>query len=127
MFKNIMIPYGVSFLTEELGSDFDEQGEVIRIHYGVERIPDRMLCVEFDAYRHGLNVDRIVAFCALISFVRIQFAAKGVTEIHEYAKNLENPLKNVKLIVTPFRNIGGAKNTIPLEYRVQRTAFRNYR
>ena len=115
------------FLTEEMDTVLNEDGEVIRIHFGVERIPDKMLLTEMNEYRHGMNVDRIISFCALVSFVRIQFASRGITEIHEYTKKLENPLKNTKLIVSPFRNLGGSQNNIPVQYRQNRSAFRNYR
>lgn len=127
MFKTNLIPYGVSFLSEEIDHEMDEDGTVTRIKYGVERIPDIMILKEMKEYRHGLNVDRLIAYCALIAFVRIQYASRGNVEIHEYDKKLENPLKNVKLIVSPFRNMGGQQSSILPQYRTQRSAFRNFR
>lgn len=126
MFKSNLLSYGVEFLSEELSVEYEENGDVNRIHFGVERIPDDMILVEMDQYRPGLNVDRLISYCALIAFVRIQYASRGALKIIEYAKKLENPLKNTKLIVTPFRNMGGHNNSkLPAIYRVKRSGFRN--
>lgn len=127
MFKTNLLSYGVEYLSEEIDSEQDMEGNTTRIKYGVERIPDIMILKEMKEYRAGLNVDRLVAYCALIAFVRIQYASRGVVEIHEYDKKLENPYKSVKLLVTPFRNMGGSQSNLLPQYRQQRSAFRNYR
>lgn len=130
-----MIPYGVSMMTEELDRETDEHGETVSVRYGVERIMDIMLLKEMQAYRLGLNVDRIVAWSALCTYVKIQRAARSSAfqrkQVQkEKVQNLQNSPKNTKLIEgrTPFRHMGqgfGAKRpgpTLPV-----RSAFRNLR
>ena len=80
--------------------------------FGVERIPDKMLLTEMLQYFPGLNVDRLVAFAALVAFAKIQQGNRGYIKRKERDKSLE-PLdisQNFgKLNKNPFRNIGRNK------------------
>ena len=63
-------------------------------------------------YFPGLNVDRLVAFAALVAFVKIQQANRGYAKRKERDKSLEpldNSKKFSKLSIGPFRNIGRNK------------------
>ena len=45
--------------------------------FGVDRIPDPMLLTEMSQYYPGLNVDRLVAFSALVAFAKVQQSNRG--------------------------------------------------
>jgi hypothetical protein len=112
LFKGNILSYGIEFLKEELDHDTKSDGEIIHTTYGVERIPDPMLLTEMKAYQDGVNVDRLVAFCALIAFAKVQQSNRGYAKRVEYAdKKLENSQKFSKLNWGPFRHIGGSKPT----------------
>jgi len=110
LFKTHLISYGVQFLTEEIDHETKENGEIVKTTYGVERIPDPMLLKEMQQYRDGLNVDRLVAFCALVSFARVQQANRGMPHKVETETNPRNNSQKspnfTKLDRNPFRNIG---------------------
>lgn len=109
LFKEHMINYVIEFISEELSSDFDEQGNPKNIRYGIERIPDPMLIKEMSEYQDGLNVDRLVAFTALVSFIKIQDSNRGYRKITENDNNnLENNKDLFKLNKRPFSNLGGS-------------------
>jgi hypothetical protein len=84
-----------------------------------------MLLKEMQAYRDGLNVDRLVAFCSLIAFAKVQQSNRGITKRVEHSKeNLEKSQKMSKLNWSPFRHIGkggGGKSNM----RPPRNAFKN--
>jgi len=114
IFKTNLLSYGVQSVFEEIDKITKPDGEVVKIVYGVERIPDIMLLEEMRAYREGINVDRLVAFCALMSFATIQKTNRGyVKKIERETKKLETTNKNVKLRMSPFKNIG--KNISPFK------------
>jgi len=79
------------------------------------------------AYQEGVNVDRLVAYCALIAFAKVQQAARNLPERVEVENDkLENSSKMSKLIVSPFRHIGGSKSTNTTN-SPRRSAFRHIR
>lgn len=126
LFKGTVLSYGIEFLKEELDYETLPDGTILKTVYGVERIPDPMLLKEMQAYRDGINVDRIVAFCALVAFSRIQQSNRGMSKRVEVTKdNLVNSQKFSKLNYNPFRHIGGSKNSIG--QRPSRNAFKNIR
>lgn len=111
IFKTNLLSYGVQSLTEELDRITKPDGEVVKTIYGVERIPDIMILEEMKAYREGLNVDRLVAYCALVAFVTIQKTNRGyVKKVEHQTKKLETPNKNTKLKMSPFKTIGKNRN-----------------
>jgi hypothetical protein len=108
LFKTHLISYGIQFLQEELDIQTDENGKVLKTHYGVERIPDIMLLEEMKHYQPGLNVDRLVSFCALVAFAQIQQNNRGKsTRVEITTDKLENTQKLSKLSIrSPFRHVG---------------------
>ena len=109
-----------------IDEETDDEGEVMTQTLGVERIPDPMLIKEMLAYYPGLNVDRMVAFGALIAFVKIQQSNRGYSKRRESDSNsLVNSEKISKLKYSPFKNIGHSrKQSNP---RIRRSGFKNYK
>jgi hypothetical protein len=85
-----------------------------------------MLLKEMQAYHDGLNVDRLVAFCALVAFAKVQQANRGMSKrVEDTNKNLDNSRKFSKLNYSPFRHIGANKGGSMM--RPSRNAFKNIR
>jgi hypothetical protein len=125
LFKGNILSYGIEYLQEELDNETDVDGNISNIVYGVERIPDPMLLKEMQMYQDGLNVDRLVAFCALIAFAKVQQSNRGMSKRTEVTNvNLDNSQKFSKLNYSPFRHIGAGKGT---SMRPSRNAFKNMR
>jgi hypothetical protein len=125
MFKVNIIPYGKQFLEEELDHETKTDGTIVKTTYGVERIPDVMLLKEMAAYRDGLNVDRIVSFCALVAFAKVQESNRGYTKRVEREEGyLDKSNKNVKLRVSPFRHYGATQSSNSTMQR-SRNPFKN--
>jgi hypothetical protein len=113
LFKGNLVSYGIQFLEEEMNVATKADGTITRVTYGVERIPDIMLLKEMQAYRDGLNVDRLVAFCALVAFAKVQESNRGFAKRidHENPDSLQNSNKNTNLFMSPFRHMGNSVNT----------------
>jgi hypothetical protein len=127
IFKGTILSYGIEFLKEEIDKETKPDGEIVKTIYGVERIPDPMLLKEMQAYQDGLNVDRLVAFCSLIAFAKVQQSNRGlVKRVEVTEKNLDNSEKFSKLKLSPFRHIGGSKKSNGM-MKTPRSAFRNLR
>tara|TARA_R110002012_G_scaffold259902_1_gene441523 strand:- start:4238 stop:6427 length:2190 start_codon:yes stop_codon:yes gene_type:complete len=126
LFKSHLISYAIEFIREVIDEDLDDTGNVMNQTLGVERIPDPMLLKEMLAYYPGLNVDRLVAFGALIAFVKIQQSNRGYSKRRESeAKSLVNPENLYKLKYSPFKNIGRGKRS-PSK-NIRRSGFKNYK
>ena len=126
LFKNHLISYAIEFLREDIDEELDIEGNIISTTKGATRIPDPMLIKEMLAYYPGLNVDRLVAFSALVAFAKIQQSNRGYAKRVEKNENsLDNSKKFHKLKYSPFRNIG-RKKTINGQ-RMRRTGFKNLR
>jgi hypothetical protein len=110
LFKQHLLSYGIQYLTEEIDEEINEKGETTKVMFGVERIPDPMLLKEMQAYHEGLNVDRLVSFCALIAFAKVQESNRGMQKRFETNSNLEKSEKSYKLKLNPFRHIGGSQS-----------------
>ncbi len=122
LFKSHLLSYAIEYLKEEIDVTTKADGTIVRTTYGVERIPDPMLLKEMMAYHPGLNVDRLVAFSALIAFAKVQQSNRG------YAKRKESTIKGLeksdnlyKLKVSPFRHMGASSISKP------RNPFKNYK
>jgi len=128
LFKAHLLSYGIEFLTEEIDQETKEDGTVVKTTYGIERIPDDMLLEEMTQYYLGLNVDRLVTYCALVSFIRIQQSNRGFNRRNEdLSKNkLENSKNLYKLNVGAFRNLGQSKKNSN-GHNKHKNAFRNYK
>lgn len=121
-----LLTYGIDYLKEVIDEvEIKKEGiiqDTIKI-YGVERIPDVMLLREMQAYHDGEgNYDRLVAYCALISFAKIQQANLGfVRKIERHDTHLEKPDKFRKFIM------GGVKEVKRNPYAKPRNPFKNFR
>lgn len=126
LFKGNLLSYGIEFLQEELDHEVEPDGTIKKVIYGVERIPDPMLLKEMQMYQDGLNVDRLVAFCSLVAFAKVQQANRGMSKRTEVTnKNLDNSQKFSKLNYSPFRHIGSGRGGNSM--KPSRNAFRNIR
>ena len=127
IFKGTILSYGIEFLQEELDYETLPDGTIVKTIYGVERIPDPMLLKEMQAYREGLNVDRLVAFCSLVAFAKVQSSNRGYAKRVETKENLENSQKFSKLNWGAFRHIGNTSRANSGMAVKPRNAFKNLR
>jgi hypothetical protein len=129
IFRNHLLSYAIEYLKEEIDVETKPGGEIVKIKYGIERIPDPMLIKEMKAYNDDLNVDRLVAFSALVAFSRIQQSNRGYTKRYEKLdnKHLQKSEKMTKFN-SPFRHMGGQNygsgSTAPLGKK-PRSPFKN--
>ena len=126
LFKNHMISYTIDYLTEEIDHIQKDDGTTVKINYGVERIPDIMLLKEMQAYQDGVNVDRLVAFAALVSFVKIQQANIGYAKrvvMDEASLKLDKSKNLYKLKSSPFRHMG--RSGLGEGQKFNRSPFKN--
>jgi hypothetical protein len=90
-----LLTYGINYLKEVLAEKTKDDGTVLQTIYGITRIPDIMLLKEMVGYGDGSgNFDRIVSFCALIAYAKIQQANLGV--VKKYERKQENLEKSGK-------------------------------
>jgi hypothetical protein len=122
LFKGHLLSYAIEYLKEEIDLTTKSDGTIVKTTYGVQRIPDVMLLKEMLSYHPGLNVDRLVAFSALIAFAKVQQSNRG------YAKRKESTVINLdksdnlyKLKVSPFRHMGASGIS------KARNPFKNYK
>ena len=127
LFKSHLLSYGIEFVREELDQETKEDGTVVKTTYGIERIPDPMLIKEMQEYADGVNVDRLVSFVALVSFMRIQESNRGYTKQvirDDAAKKLQKSENLFKLNSSPFRHMG-RKNKTSKGRGFKKSAFKN--
>lgn len=126
LFKTNLLSYAIEYLTESLDTETKPDGTIVKTTYGVERIPDPMILKEMEAYQPGLNVDRLVAFSALVAFVAIQKANRGIRRRIEEdpTKNLQKSKDLFKLSKSAFNHIG-MNNRGKSEPRPPKNAFKN--
>ena len=110
-FVDVILPFAIDYLKEKIKIETQEKtGEVMKVTYGVERIPDVMLLKEMEAYQEGLNVDRLVSFASLVAFISIILANRGANkrkEVSEKTKEDNSHLyKIVKQAFNTKRNFG---------------------
>ena len=128
LFKSHLISYAIEYVREEIDTVTKEDGTIVKTTYGVERIKDPMLIKEMLAYVEGLNVDRMVAFCALVAFMKIQESNRGFvkkTIMDDAAKNLQKSDNLFKLSVSPFRHMGKGRLANGQGYK--RSPFKNFK
>ena len=127
LFKNHLINYCIEYLTEEIDKVTTEDGNIVKVTYGIERIPDIMVMKEMAAYQEGTNVDRLVSLSALIAFVKIQQANRGLkTRIERSDKKLQKSEDFSKLVHSPFRHLGGNGKKTGMS-NPNRSPFKNLR
>jgi hypothetical protein len=127
IFKNHLLSYLVEYLKEHINEETKEDGTIVKITYGIERIPDIMAMKEMEGYADGVNVDRLVALAALIAFAKVQQANRGYKKqvIHLDNKHLEKSKDLYKLHSQPFKHMG--RSTKPGSGREGRSPFKNFR
>jgi len=127
LFKSHLISYAIEFIREQIDEETDENGEIMNITLGVERIPDPMLLKEMLAYFPGLNVDRLVAFSALIAFAKVQQSNRGYAKrVESDDANLEKSKNLYKLKYNPFKNFGRGNRVIDNKV-FKKSPFKNYK
>jgi hypothetical protein len=126
LFKAHLLNYAIEYTKEELDVETKTDGTIVRTKYGIERIPDPMLLTEMREYAPGVNVDRLVAFCALVAFMRIQQSNRGYAKrviMDDAAKNLQKSENLFKLNKSPFRHMG--KSQLANGQKFKRSPFKN--
>lgn len=127
IFSTNLLTYLIEFLKEKIYVETDEEGNVIDTTYGIERIPDSMALEEMIQYEHGLNVDRLISLAALIAFVKLQSANRGIQSRIESddKSHLENSDKLYNLNKGgPFKNIGTGRRSNSFN-KPKRNPFKN--
>jgi len=111
IFKNHLLNYLIEYLKEVVEEDINDDGEILKKHFGIRRIPDRMALIEMEAYRDGVNVDRLISLAALIAFAKIRESntARPVRIENELDNTLQNSGNLYKLNSSAFRNISKNK------------------
>jgi hypothetical protein len=128
LFKAHLLSYAIEYTREELDVETKPDGTIVRTKYGIERIPDPMLLKEMREYADGVNVDRLVSFCSLVAFMKIQQSNRGYsrrTIMDDAAKNLQKSENLFKLNSSPFRHIG--KTHYDRGQGVKRSPFKNFK
>jgi hypothetical protein len=126
LFKAHLLSYTIEYTKEELDVETKPDGTIVRTTYGIERIPDPMLIREMQEYADGVNVDRLVAFAALVSFMKIQESNRGYLRkqvMDDTAKNLQKSENLFKLNKSPFRHMGNGSSFN--SQKLKRSAFKN--
>jgi hypothetical protein len=131
LFKTNLISYAQRFIEEALDHETKPDGTIVRTTYGIERIPDIMLLKEMQQYRDGLNVDRLVSFCALVAFASLQQSNRGFSKrIEREDDNLQKTNNYSKFKMSPFRHIGQKGSSLFEEQtsaKNKRSPFKNLR
>lgn len=124
LFKAHLLSYLIQFLMEKLDEETTEDGTIVKVTYGIERIPDIMAMIEMGAYDGDVNVDRLVALAALVAFAKVQESNRGYKKRVEHLdkKHLEKSVNLYKLPYMPFSNMGRKGGG-----RSGRTGFKNLR
>lgn len=126
LFKAHLLSYGIEYTKEELSQKLDDDGNVISTTFGIERITDKMIMKEMQAYGEGVNVDRLVAYCSLIAFIKVQQANRAMTTIVEKTSHQEIEDKGkYKWTGSAFRHVGGSSGGG--SSRPARSGFKNLR
>lgn len=126
LFKAHLLSYAIEYTKEELDVETKPDGTIIKTKYGIERIPDPMLLKEMREYADGVNVDRLVSFCALVAFMKIQYSNRGYNKrvvMDDTAKNLQKSTNFSKLNRSPFRHMG--RGQLANGQNFKRSPFKN--
>jgi hypothetical protein len=113
IFKSHLLSYLIEWVREVVEEDIDDDGVITKKYYGIRRVPDIMALVEMEAYKPGVNVDRLVALAALITFVKIRESnIDKPIRVENEVINLEKSQNLYKLKSSAFRNIGRNKPSL---------------
>ncbi len=124
LFRTHLLSYLIEFLKEELDTETKPDGTIVKVTYGVERIPDIMAIKEMEGYGDDVNVDRLVALAALIAFAKVQQSNLGYKKRTDIVgKDLQKSKNLYTLgISSPFRHVGRTGSS---ENRPRRSPFKN--
>lgn len=112
--KKVLLSYAVDSLSEVMFEEKDNDGNVIAIHFGVEKIRDAMLLKEMQLYQDGMNVDRIISYMILQGWINSLKAAGLIRKKIEVVNNI--PINSEKVVIFKgagdqlFKNIGRGGN-----------------
>jgi len=129
-----ILEYGVDSLSELLYNEQGQDGTIYKSHLGHERIPFIWLLKEMQAYNDKGNFDRIVSYCSLMAFVKIQQAIRGIKRVTERSGNNDDFNKQMADLLykkSPFHHIG--RNGLPgftknqAYNNIRRSPFKNMR
>ena len=111
LFKGNILNYLIEWCSEVIDEDLDDEGVILKKYHGIRRIPDVMAMKEMQAYRDGVNVDRIVALASLVAFVKILQSNRGYKKRvdNETQIDLQKSQEMYKLKSNPFSNLGRSK------------------
>lgn len=124
LFENHLIRYGIEFLKEELDVITTPDGKEVKKVYGIERLPSIMLMKEMEAYQPGVNVDRLVTFCALAAYIKIYLANFGYNKRREESST--RPSVDPNLYTKPSSFFKSRKMTGgDQRYNVKKGFFKN--
>lgn len=128
--KKVLLSYAVDSLSEVIFEEFDKDGNIIGIHYGVEKIRDIMLLKEMQQYQEGINVDRIISYIILRGWIKsIQASGLIRRKKIEAVNNTSNKFEKVVLFKGSndqlFKNIGRVDNGQMIKNH--RNPFKNIR
>lgn len=128
IFKVHLLNHLVEFVSEVIDEEVDTDGNIIKKIHGITRIPDMMAMKEMQAYREGLNVDRLVTLAALVAFAKILTSNRGYRSRidNETHLDLEKSNEMYKLSNRAFSNIG-RKGSSTSKNSVKRNPFKNIR
>lgn len=113
----------IEYVKEETGSVHKNDGSELRKVFGVERIPDKMLLQEMQAYHDKLNVDRLISFGLVLALVKSREASGLQTKEIIYENNTK-PQVVTEVTRSAFRNLN--KNSRGNIIK-RRSGFRNVR
>lgn len=126
IFRGHLLSYLIEWLKEEIDVQTKPDGEIVKISYGIERLPDIMALREMYAYTDKANVDRLVALTALIAFVKVQQSYRSPRVVMQVDdRNLDKSKKMTKLEKNIFRNIGSSSSMSG--NRLPKSPFKNLR
>jgi hypothetical protein len=127
IFKTHLLNYLIEWVSEVIDTETAQDGTITRKTFGVSRIPDKMAMEEMEAYRDGVNVDRLVTLASLVAFAKIQQSNRGYMKRveNETGKDLEKSPNLYKLDSSPFRNMG--RNRLPSNPRKNRSPYKRLR
>lgn len=130
-----LLEYGIDSLSNVDHYEYDDDGNITKIHYGVERITDIWLLKEMNEYdpKEG-NYDRIIAYCALMAFAELRLTLlRGMYKKQEKIAREDDKLEEKDIMPTfkvkqgPFKHLvdgGYGQQSLTSQYK-RRSPFRN--
>lgn len=130
-----LLEYGIDSLSNVDHYEYDDDGNITKIHYGVERITDIWLLKEMNEYdpKDG-NYDRIIAYCALMAFAELRLTLlRGMYKKQEKITREDDKLEEKDIMPTfkvkqgPFKHLvdgGYGQQSLTSQYK-RRSPFRN--